>query len=880
MRQKNRVNVLQRKRRAFPTKLRRTPYALALALSMADPGTVRAEVAGVVAVPAGVPRFTNQYFRDADGNPMDVSRFSHGNPVSPGNYTVELYINGVWVSRRDLDIGVEDNGAAAVCLDLATLLQAGFDIQTLPGVAGTGSLLADAPCINPVKTVPGARVRFDSAEQRLDLELPQAYLRRVPRGYVDPDLWDDGVTAALLGYDANVYRSGSQGVVSTHGYLGLDGGFNLHGWQLRHQGNVTIGQPGAGSAMARYTVLNSHVRRDIRSLHARFVGGQFFTPGDMFDGFGFTGVQFSSDDRMLPDTVRSYAPVVRGVASSNARVTVRQGSSVVYETSVPPGPFVIDDLYDTGYAGDLAVTVTEADDSSHEFLVPYASIAQLLRPGTYRFSTSAGTLRDQNASGNPPFLQGTYRHGVNNGVTLYGGMTIAGQYQSVLGGAAFSTPVGAISADIAHSWAQGIPDMSAQGADRRVVHGRTYRLSYSKRLELTDSNITLGAFQYSSEGFMSLPDVERWRDSTFHAPTRMRRRLQLSLSQHLPRSLGSLYFNGYSASYWQPSASDLGFAAGYSRAFRFGMLNLTVQRGRTQWGRFDTQAMVTVSLPLGRLSGTPVTQLRVGYGSGDAVATQASVSGAGNDERTLHYNAYGEYRRSCCGSANRDGGSGNGGFSVSYNSGIGTLGAAVSGGAGYFQMGATMSGGLVAHPLGLTMSRRIGEAVAVVAAPGATGASLLNANGVRINGRGYAIQPMLAPYRMNEVGLDGAGLGDDIDMLDSSSQVVPGSGAVVVVKLATRQGQPLMFRVLRASGKPVPPGAQVFGSGGMSIATAGQGGLIFLRSQPGMHTFTVKWGAAPHQRCVFHHTVGAVPGDRQAPQRPALSVTCNAEDRQ
>ncbi|XLM21608.1 fimbria/pilus outer membrane usher protein, partial [Chromobacterium piscinae] len=60
-------------------------------------------------------------------------------------------------------------------------------------------------------------------------------------------------------------------------------------------------------------------------------------------------------------SLQGYAPVVRGVAETNAKVSVRQNGNVIYENVVPPGEFSIDDLYNTGFSGDLEVTVTEAD---------------------------------------------------------------------------------------------------------------------------------------------------------------------------------------------------------------------------------------------------------------------------------------------------------------------------------------------------------------------------------------------------------------------------------------------------------------------------------------------------------------------------------------
>lgn len=54
---------------------------------------------------------------------------------------------------------------------------------------------------------------------------------------------------------------------------------------------------------------------------------------------------------MLPDSLRGYAPEVRGMAGSNARVSVWQGKQQIYQTTVPPGPFVIDNLSPVSYGG-------------------------------------------------------------------------------------------------------------------------------------------------------------------------------------------------------------------------------------------------------------------------------------------------------------------------------------------------------------------------------------------------------------------------------------------------------------------------------------------------------------------------------------------------
>lgn len=60
---------------------------------------------------------------------------------------------------------------------------------------------------------------------------------------------------------------------------------------------------------------------------------------------------------MLPYSQRGYAPVIRGIANSNAEVSVRQNGYLIYQQNVAPGAFEINDLYSTTNSGDLEVTV-------------------------------------------------------------------------------------------------------------------------------------------------------------------------------------------------------------------------------------------------------------------------------------------------------------------------------------------------------------------------------------------------------------------------------------------------------------------------------------------------------------------------------------------
>lgn len=57
-----------------------------------------------------------------------------------------------------------------------------------------------------------------------------------------------------------------------------------------------------------------------------------------------TGIKLETDTSMLPDSEQGFAPVVRGIANSDAQVVIKQNGYVIYQTWVSAGPFEIKDL--------------------------------------------------------------------------------------------------------------------------------------------------------------------------------------------------------------------------------------------------------------------------------------------------------------------------------------------------------------------------------------------------------------------------------------------------------------------------------------------------------------------------------------------------------
>ncbi len=133
------------------------------------------------------------------------------------------------------------------------------------------------------------------------------------------------------------------------------------------------------------------------------------------------------------------------------------------------------------------------------------------------------------------------------------------------------------------------------------------RLSYSNMIGETGTNLTLAAYRYSTEGFYSLQDALYGRDSDTRGidPTtrgRQRSQFQITLNQPLGRRGGALYVTGSVRDFYDRSGTSKQYQVGYNNAWRsvnYGFSALRTEEGVL--GRSDTQYLLSMSVPLGRV---------------------------------------------------------------------------------------------------------------------------------------------------------------------------------------------------------------------------------------------------------------------------------------
>jgi len=807
--------------------------------------------------------FDESFVKNLAGVKVDVSRYATGNPIDPGVYTLDIFLNGRQISRENVQVVREGAGTKA-CLSYDLVKSLSIK-DTVFSSEQAEELRSGKQCIALEDVVKESHAAINSADMQMDISIPQIYLLRSARGYVAPEFWDKGETALTLNYDTNYYRSVNDGREYDSFYGRALAGFNLGGWMFRHDGSLSWRRQ-QGKESHHYNAINTYVQRDIPQLKSRLLLGEGNTSGELFDTLAFRGAQISTVDQMWPDSQRGYAPEIRGVARTNAQVTVSQNGSKIYETTVSPGPFNISDLYPTGYGGDLDVTVKEADGSETRFSVPYAAMTRLKRPGMTFYSVTGGVSRKDNMAYTPSVYQGTIQHGFTNSLTGYTGVLGSDNYISALLGGAFGLPIGAISLDITGA-------QTKYGDEKK--QGVSYRATYSKKVSQTDTNFTLAAYRFSSSGYYSYDNAlqinnyyKKNKTNGTNYLSRPKQRFSLTASQNFGESYGNIYLTGFVQNYWNSTGTNTQFQLGYNN--RIGRVSYTLSANRLLYstGGHDTQLSLDFSIPLGSESKNYVTGSATHNKEG--VTAQTALNGVLGENDQFSYNV---------GAARDIDNKKSGSISGQYRSPYSMLTAAYTKGENYYSASAGASGTVIALPDSINFSAYQSTTYAVVSADDAAGARVYGYPNIVLDGSGRAIVPNLNPYRINELAIDPKGIPLDVELESTQQRVIPVEGAVVRLDYKTSKGKPLLIRANQPNGNALPFGASVNDENGNLVTTVSQGGQIYVRLNKDVSRLHVSWGKTANDKCLVNLESGAVQSsENQTLAR--LTTTCSSDQMQ
>lgn len=383
--------------------------------------------------------FADDYFSPSSLSVVDgqniadlpnLNQFANPGGQLAGEYHVDVIVNGILMESKVVEF-IKDKSSNQLIplLTKEELALWGVKVDAIPALKA----LPEKQEIVPISEyIPDAKSILELNQQKLNISIPQIAMDKQALGTVPTSQWENGVPALVLNY----YYSGSnnwsrnKSKDSNSHYFNLRSTGNLGPWRLKNYSTYTD-----NNGKREWENIETSLERGINYLKSQLTIGDTATPSEIFEGFQFRGVQLRSDESMLPSSMRGFAPVIRGIAQSNAEVTVKQNNYVIYQSYVSPGAFEIDDLYPTGTSGDLTVLIKEADGSERSFVVPFSSIAIMQREGQLKYSLTGGKYKS-NTSGEvePNFLQSTFIYGLPKSITGYAGTLLSKNYQSYAAG--------------------------------------------------------------------------------------------------------------------------------------------------------------------------------------------------------------------------------------------------------------------------------------------------------------------------------------------------------------------------------------------------------------------------------------------------------------
>ncbi|KVU54030.1 usher CupC3 [Burkholderia ubonensis] len=762
--------------------------------------------------------FNESFLRKGDA-PVELKYFEKGSSVLPGSYDVDVYLNQTLVKRENVMFRADAEGAVKPMVTLGLLRAVGVNVARLEKDGRVASGADDATVVALADVADGAAADFESNTLSLNISFPQKYVARTSRGYVDSSLWDDGIPALYSDYQVNYSRNDGHGYNSEYYFVGLRNGFNAGGWRFRNESTLT-GTTGAGS---RFSSNRTYVERDVRRLRSKVAAGELYTSGDIFDSVRFVGAQIGTDLGMLPDSEVGFAPVVRGIAESNAVVEVRQNGYVIYSTPVPPGAFEITDIYPSGSNGDLEIRITEADGRVRTFSQPYSYLPVMVRRGSLRYSFAVGQYRAQGTS-KPKLTQGTLVYGLSDNFTGYGGVLAADNYLAANVGVGVNTRIGGMSMDVTHSRSR---------TSNGTRQGQSFRFLYSKTLYPTGTTFTMVGYRYSTDGYRTLAQHVEELDRSY-SPRLMRQKSRLDVNVNQPLASGSMFVGVGDTTYWNGEGRSRRYQVGYSNSYKNVSYSVSASHIKESgpFARPDTQFNVSVSIPLGKASSTHRVYANAVSSTNGDFNMQTGVSGYLNDSNTLNYGVQAGYSRN---------GGGSGGVSAGWD----IPNAKLTGNFNQDRSGRHLdvgaAGSVVVHRGGITTGQPLGETFAVVEVPKVSGATF-GSSTVRTDRRGYAIVPYLQPYRQNWLNIDPSSLGTETEIADNAKNVVPTRGAIVAARFEAESGRRVQFELSGDEGGKVPFGAQAYDAKGKMLGMVDNQSRLLVFGIEDKGSIDVRWG--------------------------------------
>lgn len=675
----------------------------------------------------------------------------------------------------------------------------------------------------PLSAVPGYKLKMDFASQSAELLFsPEAFAATRLEQEKSKELVISPVLPSMfLNYDFNFSTTMLHNAPSTNdlGLLAEIGASNSWGVLSSSHAGRNLTNNSASSTPRDGIRLETTFTRDYPIQNRTLRLGDTATRAGIWGrNVYFGGVQYGSNFALTPGFISQPIPVLVGVSTAPSTVQMYVNGVLRQVSSVPTGPFAIDNFPLLANSGDVRMVVKDILGRETVIEQSFFTSTELLAPGLNDWSVEAGTVRhDMGIASNnygAGFASGTLRHGHRDDLTLEGHAELSRSLQTVGIGVVSALPKQILGqASFAVSRGEGLRGgLWLLGLERDGLHAS---LSFQA--------------QGATRNFRQLG-----QDTTI-APTR----LQLAGNWDYTTEDSGSYGIGLAAINRFDNTRVTTVSSNYST--KIGAHNsLSVNASRAITGADGTSIGVFFTMPL---DGNKVVTSSANSHGGQQDIYVSAMQNPSN-ENNLGWRALAGHQQ---GQARAEGG-------AFYLGRYGKITGDVSTSPGQNALRLGANGGLVFADKNLFATQRVDQSFAIAEVAGYNNIGVGIGSNVltRTNARGVALIPRLIPYQDNSIRLSPNDLPISAEIDTIEQNTIPAWRSAVKVVFPVRGGRAALLKIILGDGDIAPAGATVNIEGDKQEFYVARRGEAFVTGLRPTNTVLLNW---KDQQCKFDVTL-------------------------
>jgi len=545
----------------------------------------------------------------------------------------------------------------------------------------------------------------------------------------------------------------------------------------------------------------------------------------------FGGIQWASNYTTRPDLITLPLPSVAGEAALPSSLNLYVDGMLRMQSSVPGGPFRIDDVPVITGTGDVRLVVRDLLGREQVISEPYYASPELLRAGLQEYSFEAGIVRENfgitsNDYG-PPLIVATDRVGLTDQLTGEAHVEALKDQQAL--GVSVAVLVSTL----------GVLDASLAGSRSRGGNGELFRLGYQRSARRWSFG---GNIEYASRAFARLGALP-----TEPVPSITS---QLFVTAGLGH-LGSLSISRTRENYYNAHSVDIMSARDSINVGWLGYLTLAVIR--TVAATSDTTIALTFNHAI---------NARTGVTAGTTFDSSGGTTTEVDLQQNLPAGRGMGYRLSADAGAMRaiDG-------TLDLQGDVGTYEAEVREQAGASLVQVSARGGIGTLAGHLFPTREIEDSFAAIQVGHEPGVRIYRENQLvgQTNSQGYLLVPGLRAYQNNDIRIEQADLPLDVVVNTLQAQAVPYFRSAVFVNFPIEHSRGALLSVQLENGSPLPAGALLRLNGAQDNEfPSGLNGEVYVTGLADQNELRAEWSGGSC-RFTLTYTTTADPLPRMGP---------------